>query len=117
LLKGSRLLIIFTMLLETLFIVLLNQQIYLSKDIGTLKAFLPYANLIVLLLSFLIIFSIKELEKNAKKVMESDLLKTHLLQVEDLLNALQIQKHEHNRHIQTIQAMLYLNEVDKAAET
>ncbi len=115
-LKGGRLLIISTMLLETLCIVLINQQIYLSKDVDELKAFLPYVNLVVLILSGLIIFSIKGLEENAKRIIESNILKAHLLQVEDLVNSLQTIKHEHSRHIQTIQAMLYLDEVDKALE-
>lgn len=116
LLKRGRLLIISTILLEAWFIVLINQQIYLAKDIDDLKAFLPFINLAVLVLSGLVVFSIKGLEENTKKVMELNLLKMHLLQVEELLNTLQAQKHEHSRHIQTIQAMLYLEEADKAAE-
>lgn len=116
LIKNGRLLIISTILLETLFIVLINQQMYLIKDISDIKAILPFVNLVVLVLSGLVVFSIKGLEENTKKVMEFNLLKAHLLQVEDLLNTLQAQKHEHSRHIQTIQAMLYLEEVDKAIE-
>ncbi|NLI14388.1 MAG: GHKL domain-containing protein [Peptococcaceae bacterium] len=115
-LKNGRLLIISTILLETLFIVLVNQQIYLIKDIDDLKALLPYVNLVVLVLSGLVVFSIKRLEENTKKVMELNLLKTHLLQVEELFNTMQAQKHEHSRHIQTIQAMLHLEEADKAIE-
>lgn len=115
-LKGGRLLIISTLLLETLFIVLINQQIYLSKNVDELKAFLPYVNLVVLIFSGLIIFSIKGLEEYTGKVMESSLLKAHLLQVEELMNTLQTQRHEHSRHIQTLQAMLHLDEVDKAVE-
>lgn len=116
LLKSDRLLIISTILLETLFIVLIIQQIYLSKDINDLKAFLPLVNLVVLVFSGLVVFSLKGLEENTRKELELNLLKTHLLQVRDLLNTLQTQKHEHSRHIQTIQAMLYLEEVDKAKE-
>jgi len=114
--KSGRLLVISTMLLETLLIVLINQQIYLNKDINDLKAFLPFVNLAVLVLSGLVVFSIKGLEENTRKVMEINLLKAHFLQVEELLNSLQAKKHEHSRHIQTIQAMLCLDEVDKAIE-
>jgi len=116
LLKSGRLLIISTMLLETLFIVLINQQVYLSENIDDLKVFLPYVNLIILVLSGLTIFSITELEKDARKMAEANILKVHLRQVEDLLKVMRVQKHEHSRHIQTIQAMLYLGEVDKTAE-
>ncbi len=116
LLKNNRLLIISAMLTETIFIILINQQIYLSQEINDLKAFLLYANLIVLILSGIIFFSIKRLEEDAKKITESNVLKAHLIQVEDLLKVMQVQKHEHSRHIQTIQAMLYLDEVDKVVE-
>lgn len=114
--KNGRLIIITIMLLETLLIVLINQQIFLSRDVDELKAFLPYINLIVLMFSGLIIYSIKGLEENVKKLMETSLLKTHLQQVEGLLNTLRTQEHEHNRHIQAIQAMLDLGEIDKAVE-
>lgn len=114
--KNNRLLIISTILLETLFIVLINQQMYLVQDINDLKAILPFVNLAVLVLSGLVVFSIKGLEENARKVMELNLLKAHLLQVEELSNTLRVQNHEHSKHIQTIQAMLYLKEADKAME-
>jgi len=114
--KDNRLLIISTILLETLFIILINQQVYLVKDISDIKAILPFVNLAVLVLSGFVVYSIKGLEENAKKVMELNLLKAHLLQVEDLSKTLQTQKHEHSRHIQTIQAMVYLEETDKAME-
>lgn len=114
--KRFRLLIITTILLETLFIVIINLIIYYSKDINDSKAFLPFVNITVFVLSGLVVFSIKGLEENTKKAMEFNLLKVHLLQVEELLNTLRVQKHEHSRHIQTIQAMLYLEEVNKAKE-
>ncbi|MDF9409470.1 ATP-binding protein [Pelotomaculum isophthalicicum JI] len=114
--KNGRSVIISTILLNTLFNVLINQEIYLSKDIHDLKAFLPFINLAVLLLSGLVVFSIKSLEENTKKIVELNLLKTHLSQVENLINTLQVQKHEHSRHIQTLQAMLHLDEADKAIE-
>ncbi len=116
LIKNHRLLIISTILLETLFIILINQQVYLVKDISDIKAILAFVNLAVLVLSGFVVYSIKGLEENAKKVMELNLLKAHLLQVEDLSKTLQAQKHEHSRHIQTIQAMVYLEEADKAME-
>jgi len=114
--KNSRLLIIATMLMEALFILLISEYIYYCRDVDDLKAILPLASLISVVISGLMLFSIKGLEENVKKVIESNLLKTHLLQVEELLNTLRTQKHEHRRHIQTVQAMLYLGEVDKAVE-
>ncbi|TEB05793.1 Sensor histidine kinase CitA [Pelotomaculum schinkii] len=114
--KNGRLLIISTILLEAWFIVMINQQIYLANGIDDLKGFLPFVNLVVLALSVLAVFSIKRLEEGTRKLIELNLLKTHLLHVEDILSASQAQKHEHSRHIQTIQAMLYLEETDQAQE-
>lgn len=116
LLKNSNLLVISIVLIETLFIVLLNQHIYIAKDVSSLKIFLPIANVFVLIMGGLALFSIKGVEKTVKKKVELNLLKEHLQQIEGLLNTLQVQKHEHARHIQVIQAMLYLDEVDKSKE-
>jgi len=106
LLKSGRLLMISTVLFEAWFISLINQQIYLAGDINDLKVFLPIINLVVLALSVLVIISIKGFEENTKKLTELNLLKAHLLQVEDMLSALHAQKHEHSRHIQTLAAFL-----------
>lgn len=114
--KNGGLLIISTILVEAWFIVMTNQQIYLANDIDNLKRFLPFVNLVVLALSVLIVLSIRRLEEDTRKLLELGLLKTHLLQVEDMLSASRTQKHEHSRHIQTIQAMLYLEETDQAQE-
>ncbi|NLC07517.1 MAG: GHKL domain-containing protein [Syntrophomonadaceae bacterium] len=114
--KDNNLLMISTILIETLFIVLMNQQIYLAHDITNLKVLLPLANVLVVFMGGLALFSIKGIERNVKKRVEVNLLKAHLQQVEGLLNSLQSQKHEHARHIQVIQAMLYLEEIDKAKE-
>ncbi|MGE5415196.1 MAG: sensor histidine kinase [Acidobacteriota bacterium] len=114
--KSTSLIVICTVLLETVLIIIVNQQIYISKDISNLKVFLPLANLFVLVISGLAIVSIKKIEESVKKQVETTLLKAHLQQVESLLSTLQSQKHEHSRHLQTIQAMLYLEEPEKARE-
>ena len=114
--KNGNLLVISIVLIEALFIVLLNQHIYIAQDVNSLKRFMPIANGFVLIMSGLALFSIKGIEKTVKKKVELNLLKEHLQQIEGLLNTLQIQKHEHARHIQVIQAMLYLDEIDKSKE-
>lgn len=114
--KDDNLLVITTVLIETLFIVLMNQQIYIAQDVNNLKIFLPIANVFVLIMGGLALFSIKGVEKSVKKKVEINLLKEHLQQIEGLLNSLQSQKHEHARHIQVIQAMLYLDEIEKSKE-
>lgn len=102
--------------MQSLLIVLINQIIYVSENLNYLKSFLPLINLIILVLTVLVLFSIKGIGDNIKKIMEENLLKEHLKQVEGLVTTLQINKHEHARHIQTIQAMLYLEEINSAKE-
>ncbi len=110
--KDINIFTITTILVQSLLIVILNQIIFVSDDLITLKKLAPLVNLIVLILTILVLHSIKEIEGNAKKTIEMELLKTHLKQIEDLITTLQIQKHEYARHVQTIQAMLYMDELD-----
>lgn len=114
--NKSSLLVISTILLETLFIAIFNQELLISNDLQSIKSYLPFANAAAVILATLALFSIREIERKARQETEVQVLKSNLDQVESLLNSLQVQKHEHTRHIQTIQAMLYLGETDKATE-
>lgn len=107
---------IFTIIFETLFIVIIVLHIFVTPDISHLKKFLPLANVIIVVLSVLVLISIRQIEASSKKEAESQLLKEHLQNVEDLVSSLNTQRHEHTRHIQTIQAMLYLEEIEEAKE-
>jgi len=112
--RFNPLLIICTILIETFFIAVINMKIYISENIVNLKSFLPFANLLILFLSGFAVISIRQIWENSKKEIESCLLRDHLQNIKDLTNSLYAQRHEHTRHIQTIQAMLYLDEIDKA---
>ncbi|MEG6615969.1 GHKL domain-containing protein [Peptococcaceae bacterium 1198_IL3148] len=114
--KGNYLIVVITILVETMFIIIINQQIYIYQDIDRMKPYLPLVNILVFVLSALVIFCIKKIEQNAKKDYEVKILKSHLDQVENLSKILQTQRHEHTRHIQTIQAMIHLDEVQEAKE-
>lgn len=114
--KDNPMLIIYTILLETLFICIFNVKITLSQDINALKNFIPFANLIVVLLSGFALVSIRQVGEYTRRQTEARLLRDHLQHVEDLVNSLDIQRHEHTRHLQVLQSMLYLGEVDEAQE-
>jgi len=105
-----------TLLLEILIMLLINITIFMSEDIAALKSFLPAANILVILIGALSVISIKQIEETSKTEAERSLLKEHLAQVEALVKTLQGERHEHTRHIQTIQAMLYLGETNAAKE-
>lgn len=112
--KASPMIVVSFILIQTMLLALINMQISVSADLAILKAFLPFANITILILSALAIISIKNIEKQACMQAESDLLKEHLRQVERLMKTLQVQRHDQIRHIQTILAMLYLDEVEDA---
>lgn len=112
--KYNPLLAVCTILMQTLFIAIIILVICISENINSLKTFLPFANLIIIFLSILTVISIKQIEQNSRREMENILLRDHLKQVEDLVTSLHTQRHEHTRHIQTVQSMLYLDEVDEA---
>jgi two-component system sensor histidine kinase AgrC len=114
--KTRPMIVVSTILIQTFFLALINVQVSVSTNLDVIRDFLPLANLTLLILSGLSIVSIKQIEEQACLQAERYLLKEHLRQVEGLLNTLKVQKHEHIRHIQTIQAMLYLEESAKARE-
>ena len=106
--------IIIALLIEAFLIITITHYIYVVDDFERLKNLLPYFNVIIVVLTLSVIVAIRKMQKNVEKTTEVNLLKIHLLQVEELLNNLNAQKHEHTRHIQTLQAMLHLNEFEEA---
>ncbi|MGI6453521.1 MAG: sensor histidine kinase [Syntrophomonadaceae bacterium] len=93
---------------------IISLQICISHDMTTLKNFLPFANLVIVILSACAIYSVRQIAEYTRREIEVTLLKEHLRDVEDLINTFHSEKHEHTRHLQTIQAMLYLEETDEA---
>ncbi len=112
--KYSNYWAIIIILLQTFFILMVNHYVYIEKSFYALERLLPYIDIIIAVLTVLIILSIKKHEENTKKITEVSLLKEHLSNIETLLTLLQSQKHEHTRHIQTLQAMIYLGEIEAA---
>ncbi len=114
--KDKNILTIFTLLLQSLVIVVFNQIIYVSNEIIYLKKMLPFMNLLILIITIFVLSSVKEAGENIKKSTELNFLKGYIKQIESLVDTLHTQKHEHGRHIQAIQSMIYLDEVDEAKE-
>jgi len=114
--KDAPIITIFTVLMQTLFIAIIVMQLCITEDLRALKLFLPFANIIVLVTSGLVVLSINQALVNARKSAQARILKSHLSTVDELINTLNAERHEYTRHVQTIQAMLYLDEVDKAKE-
>lgn len=115
--KDRSILVLFTVLIQGIFIIIMNQTFYLSRC-DHLLGDMEYTmiNIIISIFTILVLISIKGLGDDIKDKVEMNLLKNHLEQMEGLFNALRIQNHEHKRHIQTIQAMVYLEEIASVKE-
>ncbi|KJS23305.1 MAG: hypothetical protein VR72_01865 [Clostridiaceae bacterium BRH_c20a] len=106
--------IVLTVLMQTFLIIVVNHYIYILNNPDTLKILLPFINLLMFLLVSFLLISIKKLEINARRKVEINLLRDHLKQIENLLSSMQTQKHDHTKHIQTLQAMVHLGEIEAA---
>jgi len=73
-------------------------------------------NGIVVFFSVLILISIKNIAEIISKEAELETVKSEMKNTESLIDLLRQQRHDHINHIQTIQAMLYLEEIDDAKE-
>lgn len=115
--KDRSILVLFIVLIQGIFIILMNQTFYLSSyNQFSDNAGYTIINIIISIFTILVLISIKGLGDDIKDKVEMNLLKNYLEQMEGLYNALRTQNHEHKRHIQTIQAMVYLDEIASAKE-
>jgi sensor histidine kinase regulating citrate/malate metabolism len=81
-----------------------------------LKVALEFVAVINIVVALLAVFSINQVMVNARKGIEANLLKVHLANVDQLIATLQAERHEYTRHVQTVQAMLYLGEYETSKE-
>lgn len=112
---DKNILAILLILVQCLFI-FINQFIYAIETLGKIKSVLLFVDLIILTLTVSVLYVIRGLGDEIRKKTEINFLKLHLDQVEKLILTLQMQQHEHTRHIQTLQAMLYLDEISSAKQ-
>lgn len=115
LLKASNSVVI-AILMQTMLMVLINQMIYMSDSIEHVRNFLPVINILAIILAAIVLKSINEVGKTIKKDIEVQAMQDNLKQMEGLMQAFQSEKHEYNRHLQTIQAMIHLEEIESVIE-
>lgn len=108
--------VVAAILTQTLFLVLINTSIIAGDNICSLKGAIPYINLGLVVMCIFNLFTIKNMENNAKYQAKILLIKNHLNQVESILKSTQIQQHEYVRHMQTLQSLIELNKIEKARE-
>jgi len=111
---DNSLFIIFTILAQSLVLVIINMNLLAANNVDSIKLILPFLNISLLILSIFSILSIQKVEKAAQDQIKALLLKDHLYQVESLLKNLRLQKHEYGRHLQIILSLLELGKFEEA---
>jgi sensor histidine kinase regulating citrate/malate metabolism len=108
--------VLFTLLTQCLVVITINHCILSAQELSTLKALLPWVNLIVVAILILTMLSIKSLEEEVQNQTKIKLLSKHIEEIESLNLLLLAQKHEYSRHLQYLQSLAYLDKKDELIE-
>lgn len=106
--------IISAVLLQTMISTLFIDVQLLSDYSAWPKYTFPFWAVIVGSLGVLCIISIRQMEEMNKEYIKDQLLKSHYQEVETLLTASRIERHEYRKHLQALQACLHLELLDDA---
>lgn len=102
--------------LQIILILIVNRLPYnLVSPIGP-KNSLPIIESILIVLTALLILRISISKETTRKKAETDILQLQVNMAENTVKKLQSQRHEFIRHLQTIQAMIYLDEIESAKQ-
>lgn len=110
--NRKNLIIIFTVTFQLMIVLMLN-QIMFASDTRLFYKNLPFITLSLALMIVMLCFALRYVEYYSRKEAELEAANSHLKDVEELLNTLKSERHQHSKHIQTIQAMLYTEEYEE----
>lgn len=108
--------LILIILSQTLVATIVISIIKTTDNIDVIKAWLGYWEAMIVALALLSIAAISTLYRNARESVKTSLLKEHLRQNESLMSTLHEEKHEHRRHLQALQSLIYLNRIQEAKQ-
>jgi len=108
--------IISAVLLQTMISTLFIDVQLLSDYSAWPKYTFPFWAVIVGSLGVLCIISIRQMEDMNKEYIKDQLLKSHYQEIETLLTASRIERHEYRKHLQALQACLHLELMDDARQ-
>ncbi len=114
--NNQGLIVLLTLLIQSLIIVTINHCILSAQELAYLKTLLPWVNLIVVIIFVLTMLSIKQLEEDVENRTKIKLLRKHVLEIESLNMLLRSQKHEYAKHFQYLQSLAYLRRYDELME-
>lgn len=106
--NNRTIIIIGAVLLQVMVVsIFINVQIYYDYSAWPKFTF-PLWPIIVGVLGILCVISIRQMEELNKDYIKDQLLKSHYREVETLLTASRIERHEYRKHLQALQACLHL---------
>lgn len=95
-------------------LVVFNHKIYANSALTKPRwSVLTAAVFAIALVSMVLVYRLLSEERENMKL---TLLKNNLQQIEDMLKVLRTEKHEFNHHLQTLQALLYLEQNEEALQ-
>ena len=106
--------VVSTILIQTLLVITINNEIMTIDNLAGLKQVIPFINLIIFGMCIVSLIAIQSVGKYREHRLKALLMKNHLVQVEQLINTLQSERHEHTRHLQAMQSLMELGRFDEA---
>lgn len=108
--NTSKHIILSTILLQGILILLFTSSISTAISLETLKKSIPFINIAIIITTILIVISFRRIGEYEAKQIELKLMKTNIQAVEELITLLRSERHDYITHIQSIQALAYLEE-------
>lgn len=102
--------VLIAVLLQSAFIVMLNTAILNADSLENLKRNIPIYNIAIIIISILIVVSLIKIRDYESKAHEHKETKKNLKAIEELLILLRTERHEYLTNIQSIEALIYLEE-------
>jgi len=112
--RYSEYFVVSTILIQTLLVITINNEIITIDNLAGLKQVIPFINLIIVGMCIVSLASIQSVGKYREQRFKALMMKIHLLQVEQLIITLQGERHEYARHLQAIQSLMELGRVNEA---
>ncbi|MDD2587190.1 MAG: hypothetical protein PHT79_10620 [Syntrophomonadaceae bacterium] len=112
--RYSEYFVVSTILIQTLLVITINNEIITIDNLAGLKQVIPFINLIIVGMCIVSLASIQSVGKYREHRFKALMMKIHLVQVEQLIITLQGERHEYARHLQAMQSLMELGRVNEA---
>jgi len=108
--------VVIAILLQSALIIMFNTSILNAYSLEQLKGNIPVYNLTIIITSFLIVVSLIKIREYESKNIELKITQNNLRSIEELLTLLRTERHEYVTNLQSIEALLFLEEYKELTE-